>query len=205
MADEAKTAGADARARRRSRSERAKLDRPSGDRPSKPDDGRPRSAARASKPDGGPSNDDDRPSKSERESVVKARREIRTREEVAGTSTLAQLWANYSLTIVLLIMTIVTLALHAWFGWLQYVADQTSHGETPTLWGDSGYWIYFGEWTFQNWQSEFVQTLILIVLTAYFVHRGSADSKDSQEEMQATLDRIERRLQRIEETGKASS
>jgi len=148
---------------------------------------------------------DEKPTQTERENVVKARREIRTREEMAGTSTLGELWANYSLTIVLLVMTMVTLALHAVFGWLQYAADQTSQGQTPQLWGDSGYWIYFGEWTFQNWQSEFVQTLILIVLTAYFVHRGSADSKDSQEEMQSSLDRIERRLERIEESGKAGS
>jgi hypothetical protein len=148
---------------------------------------------------------EDEPTKSERESVSKARQEIRTREEAAGTSTLGELWANYSLTIVLLVMTVVTLIGHAWFGWLQYVADQTSHGDIPTLWGDGGYWIYFGEWTLQNWQSEFVQTLILIVLTAYFVHRGSADSKDTQEEIQSTLDRIERRLERIEEAGKAKA
>ena len=147
----------------------------------------------------------DTPTKTERESASKARQEIRTREEMAGTSTLGELWANYSLTIVLLVMTVVTLVLHAWFGWMQYAADQTSHGETPQLGGDSGYWIYFGEWTFQNWQSEFVQTLILIVLTAYFVHRGSAESKDSQEEMQASLERIEKRLQRIEDAGTASS
>jgi hypothetical protein len=80
-----------------------------------------------------------------------------------------------------------------------YAADQRSHGAIPQLWGDDGYWIYFGEWTLQNWQSEFFQTLILIVLTAVFVHRGSADSKDTQEEIQLTLDRIERRLERIED------
>ena len=36
-----------------------------------------------------------------------------------------------------------------------------------------GYVIYFGEWTFQNWQSEFLEVLLLIVLTKYLVHKGN--------------------------------
>jgi hypothetical protein len=142
--------------------------------------------------------------KSEREDVAKARQEILSREELAGVGKLGDLWANYSLTIVLLIITIVTLIAHAWFGWLQYSADQQSHGQAAELWGDSGYWIYFGEWTLQNWQSEFLQTLALVVLSAWFVHRGSAESRDSSEEMQATLDRIEQRLKDLEAAQKAS-
>jgi hypothetical protein len=50
----------------------------------------------------------------------------------------------------------VTVVLHGLFGWWQYVADQKQNGSDPTFWVPDGYVIYFGEWTFQNWQSEFL-------------------------------------------------
>jgi hypothetical protein len=36
------------------------------------------------------------------------------------------------------------------------------------------------------------------VLTAVLIHKGSAESKDSQERMEASLKRIERRLEQLE-------
>jgi hypothetical protein len=38
-----------------------------------------------------------------------------------------------------------------------------------------------------------------VVLSAFFIHRGSAESKDSDERMQQSLDRIEKRFQAFEE------
>jgi hypothetical protein len=140
--------------------------------------------------------------RSERESVEQAKREIRARERDEKQGVLGYLWANYSLSIVLLVVTILGIAAHAWFGWLQYSADQQTHGQVAELWGDDGYWIYFGEWTLQNWQSEFLQTLMMVAFTAWFVHRGSAESKDSQEEMQLALNRIEKRLEQIKQDSK---
>jgi uncharacterized protein DUF6766 len=136
--------------------------------------------------------------RSEREGAAQAKREIRARQRDEKRGPLGYLWANYSLSIVLLIITLLSIVAHAWFGWLQYSADQASHGQAAQLWGDDGYWIYFGEWTLQNWQSEFLQTLLMVVFTAWFVHRGSAESKDGQEEMQSTLYRIEQRLASLE-------
>ena len=107
---------------------------------------------------------------------------------------LRRLWRDYSLTIVVGTFFVVSFLLHTIFGWWQYSADQKSHGEEPTLFGDSGYVIYWGEWTFQNWQSEFLEVIVLIVATAYFIHRGSHESKDSDDEMKAILQRIEKRL-----------
>jgi uncharacterized protein DUF6766 len=115
--------------------------------------------------------------------------------------TMRRLWRDYSLTIVVGIFFLTTFVLHTIFGWWQYVADQTSQGQDPTLWGWSGYIVYWGEWTFQNWQSEFLEVLVLIVATAYFIHRGSHESKDGEDEMKATLARIERRLEAIEDRG----
>jgi len=105
-----------------------------------------------------------------------------------------RMWRDYSLSIVVGVMFIVSFVLHAIFGWWQYVADQAANGQTATLWGPDGYVIYFGEWTFQNWQSEFLEVLILIVLTASLIHKGSHESKDGEDEMRATLRRIEKQV-----------
>lgn len=108
-----------------------------------------------------------------------------------------RLWRDYSLSIVVGVMFAVSMVLHAIFGWWQYVADQASHGAEATLWGWDGYVVYFGEWTFQNWQSEFLEVLVLILFTTYFIHKGSHESKDSQDRMQESIDRIERKLDAI--------
>ena len=48
--------------------------------------------------------------------------------------------------------------------------------------------------TFENWQSEFLQLFSMVVLTAYLVHKGSHESKDTDEKFERALARIERML-----------
>ena len=117
--------------------------------------------------------------------------------------TLRRLWRDYGLSIFVLALFLGSFVLHAIFGWLQYAADQKSHNDEATLWGDSGYVVYFGEWTFQNWQSEFLEVLVLIVATTYLIHKGSPESKDGDDEMKAMLQRIEERLDGMDEPKKA--
>jgi len=109
-----------------------------------------------------------------------------------------RMWRDYSLSIVVLAMFLASFVLHTIFGWWQYVADQAQHGGEASFWGPDGYVVYWGEWTFQNWQSEFLEVLVLIVATAYLIHKGSHESKDGEDEMKATLARIEKRLEKIE-------
>lgn len=117
-----------------------------------------------------------------------------------GPGALARLWRDYSLSIAVGILFLASFVLHAVFGWWQYAADQANQGAEATLLGWDGYLVYFGEWTFQNWQSEFLEVLVLIILTSFLVHKGSPESKDGDEQMQAALDRIERRLEEMSES-----
>jgi hypothetical protein len=110
---------------------------------------------------------------------------------------LRRLWRDYSLSIVVGILFLLSFVLHGIFGWWQYVADQAQNDSPATFWGPDGFVVYFGEWTFQNWQSEFLEVLLLIVLTASLVHKGSHESKDGEEEIKARLGRIEKRLQQL--------
>ena len=111
---------------------------------------------------------------------------------------LRRLWRDYSLSIVVGAMFLTSFVLHTIFGWWQYAADQASLGQQPHVFGWDGYLIYFGEWTFQNWQSEFLEVLVLIIATASLIHRGSHESKDGEDEMKAALKRIEKRLDQLE-------
>jgi hypothetical protein len=120
------------------------------------------------------------------------------RERQPGASDrLHRLWRDYSLSIVVGVLFLVSFVLHAIFGWWQYVADQLAHGAAATFWGWDGYVVYFGEWTFQNWQSEFLEVYMLIVLTAFLHHKGSHESKEGEEEIKATVHRIERQLDEL--------
>lgn len=84
---------------------------------------------------------------------------------------------SYSLGIALLVLFAASFVLH----WLQSAAaaneDALMHGQPaqsafeylldPTLWFES----------FQNWQSEFLSTAVLVVLSVFLRHRGSPESK----------------------------
>jgi hypothetical protein len=107
---------------------------------------------------------------------------------------MGRLWRDYSLSLVLAALFLVCWGLQTWTGWVEFVAEQHAHDQAAAVLGADGYVWRWGQATFENWQSEFLQLLTFVVLTTYLIHRGSHESKDSDEAMQAQLDRIERRL-----------
>ena len=84
---------------------------------------------------------------------------------------------SYSLGISLLVLFVLSFVLH----WLHSAAaaneDALLHGEaTQSAWqylADPQLWFE----SFQNWQSEFLSTAILVVLSIVLRHRGSPESK----------------------------
>jgi hypothetical protein len=107
---------------------------------------------------------------------------------------MGRVWRDYSLSLVLAALFLVSWGLQTWTGWVEFVAEQQEHSQAAEVFGPDGYVWSWGQATFENWQSEFLQLLTFVVLTAYLVHRGSHESKDTDEAMQAQLDRIEGRL-----------
>jgi len=90
---------------------------------------------------------------------------------------LARTLYAHSLGAALLALFVISFVFH-WLGSAANAADQAhAHGEkAPTLlgWlGDPGFWFE----SFQNWQSEFLSTAVLIVLAIYLRERGSPESK----------------------------
>ena len=84
-------------------------------------------------------------------------------------------------------------------GWQEFVAEQSTHGEAATAFGEGGYLWRWGEATFENWQSEFLQLFTFVVLTTFLVHRRSHESPDTDYDTEASLRRIEAKIDGLEQ------
>jgi hypothetical protein len=102
---------------------------------------------------------------------------------------------DYGLSIVLTILFLVSWAIQSVAGWAKFAAEERQHGQTPEM---SGYMSHWLEATFENWQSEFLQLLTFVILTAIFIHKGSHESKDEDVKVEEQLNRIEEKLDRLE-------
>lgn len=60
----------------------------------------------------------------------------------------------------------------------------TDAWETAEL-GD--YVVEFSQSTMENWQSEFLQLFSFVLLSALLIHRGSGESRDSDERIEQAL------------------
>jgi len=83
-----------------------------------------------------------------------------------------------SLTAVLLVLFALSIVGQSIAGASEYDADQQDHGQSPV--GYLGYLTtgHFIESVFENWESEFLQMGLYVVLTAFLFQRGAAESKD---------------------------
>ena len=111
------------------------------------------------------------------------------------------IWKDFGLGLVLMILFFVTWIAHGITEWQVYTDEQKAHGQ-PIEAGD--FFAEFGQGTLENWQSEFLQLFSFVTLAALYVHKGSAESKDSDEEMMASLQRIEERLGILEKVPEKS-
>jgi len=63
-------------------------------------------------------------------------------------------------------------------GLRSYNEEQREHGEAEVSYGTYLTSSHFGEATFENWESEFLQMGAYVLLTVWLYQRGSAESKD---------------------------
>ena len=64
-----------------------------------------------------------------------------------------------------------------WSGMRSYNEEQRDHGEPEISFVDYLTTAHFGEATFENWESEFLQMGAYVLLTVWLRQRGSAESK----------------------------
>ncbi|MDQ3880054.1 MAG: hypothetical protein M3295_03105 [Chloroflexota bacterium] len=117
---------------------------------------------------------------------------------------MTRLWRDYGLSIALAALFLVSWGLQTWMGWVEFVAEQEQHDQQAQAFGDDGYFWNWGESTFENWQSEFLQVFTFVVLTTFLVHKKSHESPDTDYDTEAALRRIEAQLQDLRKArGKA--
>jgi hypothetical protein len=104
---------------------------------------------------------------------------------------------SYGLSIVLFALFFISWIFQTYAGWQEFVAEQKDHGMAAQVFGESGYvWTWLAK-TMENWQSEFLQLLTFVILTAHLVHVGSHESKDNDDEQRDQLNRIEDMLREL--------
>jgi hypothetical protein len=103
-----------------------------------------------------------------------------------------RLWKNFGLS-----LGFCALFFISWLGqgiaqWQHYTDEQRDHKEAVEV-GD--FVADFSQATLENWQSEFLQLFSFTIMAAVLIHKGSAESKDSDDRMEAALQRIEKKLE----------
>jgi hypothetical protein len=107
------------------------------------------------------------------------------------------IWREFGLGLILVILFLASWVAQGIAQWQVFTDEQAAHGESPEI-GD--FLAEFGHSTFENWQSEFLQLFSFVVLAALYIHKGSAESKDGTEKIEAALRRIEERLDTLPAT-----
>ncbi len=84
---------------------------------------------------------------------------------------------KHSLSIVLLLLYLASFAIHAYGSFIDYNGEQLRKGHpTETIWEYlHGSRLWFE--SFQNWQSEFLSIVVIIVLSIFLRQQGSPQSK----------------------------
>jgi hypothetical protein len=100
-------------------------------------------------------------------------------------------WREFGLGLSLMILFFGTWVAQGIAQWQTYTDEQLEHGESTQA-GD--FFSEFAHSTLENWQSEFLQLFAFVVLAALYIHKGSAESKDGDERLEAALRRIEDHL-----------
>ena len=100
----------------------------------------------------------------------------------ASFTAMSKLFRQNGLSIVLGTFFLLFLVGQALTGMYQFNEDQQEHGQ-PTV-NFTAYLStpHFWEATMENWESEFLQMFAFVVLTAFLFQKGSAESKNPDEE-----------------------
>ena len=102
-----------------------------------------------------------------------------------------RLWKNFGLSLGFCALFLISWVAQGVAEWQEYTDDSRTHNEQPEI-GD--FTTQFARATLENWQSEFLQLFSFTVMASVLIHKGSAESKDSDDRIEGALMRIEHKL-----------
>ena len=86
-------------------------------------------------------------------------------------------WHFHGLSIVLFALFLLSMLGQTLTGWYEYNSEQEAHRKPVVSLPSYFSTGHFGEATFENWESEFLQMAFYVVLTMYLYQLGSSESK----------------------------
>jgi hypothetical protein len=101
-------------------------------------------------------------------------------------------WQGFGLSLAFCLLFLTSWVAHGAAEWQVFTDEQRDHNQPVTV-GD--FTAEFAQSTLENWQSEFLQLFSFVVMSALLIHRGSAESKDSDDRIEEALKRIEKKLE----------
>ena len=105
-------------------------------------------------------------------------------KKISGLKKKGYLWVT-------LILFIVSLSLHWFFGWKSFVQEQQEHQQPAIV---SEYVTEMMRDTMENWQSEFLQLIWQIAGLSFLLYVGSPQSKEGDERKEEKIDYIIKKL-----------
>ena len=93
-----------------------------------------------------------------------------------------RLWRENSLSLVFLLFFVLAVMGQAYAGWNDFNDEALAHQEATISFGRYLTSSSFGNAVLENWQSEYLQFTLYILLTVWFVQRGSPESKEIGQE-----------------------
>ena len=107
-----------------------------------------------------------------------------------STATLLRDWVrDRSLGLFFLSVFLISWFAQLIFEWQTFVDEQREHDQAARFWS-SDFWETFWQSTLENWQSEFLQLAAFTIAATYLVLKGSPESRDSEERMEAKVDAL---------------
>ena len=101
----------------------------------------------------------------------------RIRPHAGRRAVLRRIWYDHGLTVVLLGLFVFSMVGQTLSGWRVFNEEQHEHGEGEVSLGAYLRTGHFGEATFENWESEFLQMAFYVLLTVVLYQKGSSESK----------------------------
>jgi hypothetical protein len=85
------------------------------------------------------------------------------------------------LSISFLLMAVVCMSMQSYTGWKEYNDFRKEHHAGPIKYSQYFSTGHFLEATFENWESEFLQMALFVIMTVSLRQKGSSESKDLED------------------------
>lgn len=93
-----------------------------------------------------------------------------------------KIWHNNSLSIVFVVLFLLSLAGQVFMGYKEHNKEREEEGQAGIPLSSYFSTGHFLQATFENWESEFLQMALFVVLTISLRQKGSSESKKFEEE-----------------------